>query len=145
MLWISLAHCLWRAKLKPAAQRLVLISMLFAFVSGSVVTPVIAESKSYRAFMNEVNYRVQPGDKLYLYGESFNSDPVIFYRGAPIETVPEIPTKVADNVVPGHMYIIMAEKDWAEIHSRNQNISSPLLTSNGTGPEGEARLVLIRI
>jgi hypothetical protein len=42
------------------------------------------------------------------------------------------------------VYLIMSEKDWAEIHSRNPNLPRPLLTSNGTGPEGDARLVLIR-
>src|SRR5262245_4881727 len=30
---------------------------------------------------------VKPGDKLYLYGDSFNSDFVIFYRGGPIDTL----------------------------------------------------------
>jgi 4-amino-4-deoxy-L-arabinose transferase-like glycosyltransferase len=145
LLWTSLAHRLWFGKLTSAAQRLVLISILFAFVSGSVVMPVIAESKSYRPFMEEVNSRVKLGDKLFIYGESFNTDPVVFYRGAAIEMLREIPAKIVDNVGPGRVYIIMAEKDWAEIHSRNQNISSPLLTSNGTGPEGDARLVLIRI
>jgi hypothetical protein len=39
----------------------------------------------------------------------------------------------------------MAEKDWTEIQSRNQRLPAPLSTSKGTGPEGDARLVLIRV
>ena len=143
LLWVSLAHCLWLGKLRPAAQRLVLISILVTFVTRTAVVPAIAEAKSYRGFMEEVNQRVRPGDKLYLYGESFNSDPVIFYRGGPIEALEQPVSVAAGKVGSAQVYVIMAEKDWAEMQRRNQHLPAPLLTSKGTGPEGDARLVLI--
>jgi len=143
LLWVSLAHCLWVGGLRSAAQRLVLISILLTFVTRTAVMPAIAEAKSYRGFMEEVNQRVRPGDKLYLYGESFNSDPVVFYRGGPIDTLEQPVSLVAGKAGPTHVYVIMAEKDWAEMQRRNQHLPAPLLTSKGTGPEGDARLVLI--
>jgi hypothetical protein len=143
LLWFSLAYCLWLGRLKSAAQRLVLISILVTFVTRTAVMPAIAEAKSYRGFMAEVNQRVGPSDKLYLYGESFNSDPVVFYRGEPIATL-EQPLPVSTGTAGlSRVYFIMAEKDWTEMQRRNQRLPAPLLTSKGTGPEGDARLVLI--
>jgi hypothetical protein len=142
-LWLSLARYLWGIKLKPAALQLVLISILLAYVTRSAVVPAIAEARSYRPFMKGVNERVSSGDRLYIYGDSFNSDPVVFYRGGPIEllkTLPSGPGKKEGQPV----YIIMSEKDWAEIRARDAGFPNPTLISNGTGPEGDARLVLIR-
>jgi hypothetical protein len=143
LLWFSTAHCLWLSRLKPAAQRLVWISILVTFVTRTAVMPAIAEAKSYRGFMEEVNQRVRLGDKLYLYGESFNSDPVVFYRGEPIATLEQPLAAMAAKAGSSQIYVIMAEKDWAEIQRRNQRLPAPLLTSKGTGPEGDARLVLV--
>ena len=143
LLWFSLAHCLWVGRLKSAAQRLVLISILVTFVTRTAVMPAIGEAKSYREFMEEVNQRVRPGDKLYLYGESFNSDPVVFYRGEPIATLEQPPPVSTGTAGLSRVYLIMAEKDVTEMQRRNQHFPQPLLTSKGTGPEGDARLVLI--
>jgi 4-amino-4-deoxy-L-arabinose transferase-like glycosyltransferase len=142
LLWLSLAHCLWLGKLNPAAQRLVWISILVTFVTRTAVMPAIAEAKSYRGFMEEVNKRVGPGDKLYLYGASFNSDPVVFYRGEPIATLEEPLTANSNKVGSSQVYVIMAAKDWSEIQ-RHEQLRAPLLTSKGTGPEGDAQLVLV--
>ena len=142
LLWFSLAHCLWLGKLNPAAQRLVWISILVTFVTRTAVMPAIAGAKSYRDFMDEVNKRVAPGDKLYLYGASFNSDPVVFYRGEPVATLEGPLPRTAGKVGSSPVYIIMAEKDWTQMQ-RDQHLSAPLLTSKGTGPEGDAQLVLV--
>ena len=143
LLWVSFAHCLWLGRLRSAAPRLVLISILVTFVTRTAVMPAIAEAKSYREFMEGVNQRVRPDDKLYLYGGSFNSDPVVFYRGEPIATL-EQPLPVSTGTAGlSRVYFIMAEKDWTEMQRRNQHLPAPLLKSKGTGPEGDARLVLI--
>ena len=143
VLWFSLSQCLWVARLRSGAQRLILISILTAFVSRTMVMPVIAEAKSYRSFMEEVNQRIKPGDKLYLYGE-FNSDSVVFYHGGAIETLDQSPKAIAGKIGPGNNYIIMARQTWFEIQSHNQSLPPPLLTSISSGPEGDAPLVLVR-
>jgi len=111
-------------------------------VTRTAVMPAIAGAKSYRDFMEEVNKRVGPGDKLYLYGGSFNSDPVVFYRGEPIATF-EGPLAVnSSKASSSRVYVILAEKDLARIQ-RDRHAGAPLLTSKGTGPEGDAQLVLV--
>ena len=51
VLWFSLARSLWRARMRSVAYQLVMVSVLHGFVIWSVVMPVIAQAKSYRAFM----------------------------------------------------------------------------------------------
>lgn len=145
LVWLSFAGCLWTGKLQSGAQRLVLISILLAFVTRDMVVPVMAEAKSYRAFMAEVNQKVKPGDKLYLYdGNSFNSDPVIFYRGGPIDTLEQAAEVISNKSDSGDQYIIMSQKTWSKISDAYPNLPPPLLKSEGSGPEGDAPLVLMK-
>ncbi len=142
-LWLSLAHCLWQARVKAAAHRMILISILAAFVARGVVIPEIAQSKSYRDFIMQVNQLIKPGDKLYLYGDQFNSDPVVFYHGGPIESLDGEPKRLASNPGAGKQFIIMTKKTWDNVHD-GRKFSSPLLKSEGKGPEGDAPLVLVQ-
>jgi hypothetical protein len=105
--------------------------------------PVIAEAKSYREFMSKVDQQVTAHSKLLLYG-SFNSDPVIFYRGGPIETLDQPLEELASRIGSGDLFIIMPEQLFVEIQKQRRDLPPPLLKSAGTGPEGDARLVLVR-
>lgn len=139
-LWLALGYVLWRGKLRAAAPCLILNSILFGFVTHQIVMPAIAETKSYKPFMQQVNRRVQ-SQPLYLFGE-FNSDPVVFYRG---ETIPVLASDGAGRFAKtreGERYLIMTESTWKEMKKANPELPMPLLTSSGTGPEGDARLVL---
>jgi len=137
-LWLVVAFCLWTNRLRQSAQGLVLISILMAFVGRGLIIPEIAESKSYRDFVEEINRRVKPAEKLYLYG-SFNSDPVIFYRGGIVDELKQ-PAQIGS----GNSYIIMDERSWKKIQNVKPDLPAPLLTSRGSGPEGNAPLVLVR-
>jgi Dolichyl-phosphate-mannose-protein mannosyltransferase len=145
LLWFSLARCLWLQRTRAAAARLLLIAAVFSFVARGFVVPKIAEAKSYRPFMIEVNRLVRPEHKLYLYGRSFNSDPVVFYRGEPIETLDLPPEEIGAKIGRGDAYTIMAENEWLDLRKFNPNLPAPLLKSTGKGPEGDAPLVLVRV
>ncbi|MDZ4346404.1 MAG: glycosyltransferase family 39 protein [Candidatus Binatia bacterium] len=144
VLWLATAHSLWLARARSAARRLVPISILVAFIGWSMILPAIAESKSYRAFMEEVNRRVEPNDELYLFG-GFNSDPVIFYRGGLIAEIDDFAQAVAGKLGPGKVYIIMARRSWEKIQRQSHELPPPLLESAGAGPEGDAPLVLVQV
>jgi hypothetical protein len=144
LLWLSLGHSLWVGRLRVAAWRLVLIAVPVAFITRAVVMPVIAEAKSYRAFMAEVNQLVKPNDHLYLYGDSFNSDPLVFYRGEPIDTLKQPEEVISNRIGAGDQYVIMSQKEWRRISDINRNLPPPLLKSEGKGPEGDAPLVLFK-
>jgi hypothetical protein len=145
LLWLSLARCLWFQRLRAAASRLVLIVVLFSFVARALVVPKIAETKSYRPFMFEVNQLVGRDHKIYLYRKSFNSDQVVFYRGEPVEILNPEPHKMARNIGAGNAYMIMAEREWLELKKLNDDLPPPLVKSIGSGPEDNAPLVLVRM
>jgi 4-amino-4-deoxy-L-arabinose transferase-like glycosyltransferase len=138
VLWLSLARSLWQGQMRAFAHQLVIIALIQGTVGWSLVMPVIAERKSYRAFMSEVNQRVKPEDKLYIYGR-FNSDPVVFYRGRAIERLNQSIEAVASKAGKGDTYIIMPARRAAA-----ENLPPPLIKSAGTGPEGDAVLVLVQ-
>ncbi|MGH7873489.1 MAG: hypothetical protein ACREQO_14875 [Candidatus Binatia bacterium] len=142
-LWFSLARSLWCARMRSVAHQLVMVSVLHGFVTWSVVMPVIAQAKSYRAFMTEVNRTVNPGDKLYLYG-SFNSDPVVFYRAAVIDGLDRSIGSIAPTIGKGDAYLIMTLQTWREIQKTTKYLPAPLAESEGRGAEGDAPLVLVR-
>jgi 4-amino-4-deoxy-L-arabinose transferase-like glycosyltransferase len=144
-LWLWLAADLWVSRMSHAALLIVLLSILLTFVNRAIVMPVIAEAKNYRPFMEEVNQRIKPGDILYFYGEGFNSDPVIFYRGGGlIERVEQPVQKIASKIGHGNEYLILAERDWITIQQLDHNVPPPLLKSTGTGPERDAPIVLVQ-
>src|SRR5918996_4773657 len=144
VLWLWFAQSLWVTKMRPVVNLLVLISIPAAFISRGMVVPVIADVKSYRPFMEQVNQRLKPTDKLYLYGGAFNDDPVIFYRGGQIQAIERPADVIASKVGRGNTYLIMAERSWAKIQKLNQGLPPPLLKSSGAGPEGNAPLVLVQ-
>jgi len=143
ILWLAAAQSLWQSRLRAAARRLVSLSVLSAFISWSMILPAIAATRSYREFMREVNRRVPPSDKLYLFG-GFNSDSVIFYRGAPIDALDQPAEQVAAAVGTDGLYVIMDQQAWAQIERLRPDLPPPLLKSRGAGPEGDAPIFLVQ-
>lgn len=143
LLWFGLGYCLWKGRLRAAAEQLVLLSVVIGFVTYDLIFPRIAATKSYREFMSEVNRRVAPQERLVIYGD-FNSDPVIFYRGQTIEIDERPINAAAAQIAPGDGYIITTEASWQRFHGAWPELAPPLLHSKGKGPEGDAPLVLLR-
>lgn len=137
-LWLTLSRSLWRGQMRSVAHQMIAISLIHCTVGWSIVMPVIAQTKSYRDFMMDVNRRVKPEHKLYIYGR-FNSDALVFYRGRAIERLDRSFEAVAAKVGKGDAYIIMPARRAAA-----ENLPLPLLKSEGTGPEGDAPLALVQ-
>ena len=136
-LWLTLSRSLWRGQMRSVAHQMVVISLIHGTIGWSIVMPVIAQAKSYRDFMMEVNQRVNPEHKLYIYGR-FNSDPVVFYRGHTIERLDQPIEAVVSKTGKGNTYVIMPARRAAA-----ENLP-PLIKSEGTGPEGDAPLALVQ-
>jgi hypothetical protein len=139
----SLARCFWTAKLRPAAQRLLLLSIAVAFITRGIVIPEMAQARSYRAFMHEVNDRIGPEATLSLFG-NFNSDSIIFYHGEVISPLKAAKKTVASRIGGGGEYLIVTEQTWKELQKLRDDLPAPLLQSEGKGPEGDARLMLVQ-
>ena len=143
-LWFSLGWSLWFTRMRLVAQRLVLIAIFQSFIAWSIIEPVVADGKSYRAFMEEVNRRVPAQDKVFLYERSFDGAPVFFYRARPIERLDVPEAEMAAKIGAGDAYLIMAERKWNELRRLNPDLSEPILKSAGRGAERDAPLVMVR-
>jgi len=142
-LWALFGYYLWRGRMVAAGGSLVALSIILAFFSRGLVEAKIAETKSYREFMIEVNRLVQPADKLVMFG-GFNGDAVAFYRGGTVEVVERSADDASPRIADGDGYIIITERAWSRLQQAHPSLAPPLLRSRGKGPEGDARLVLLR-
>jgi hypothetical protein len=142
-LWSMFGYYLWRGRMVAAGGALVALSIILAFFSRSLVEAKIAETKSYRDFMIEVNRLVQPAERLVLYG-GFNGDAVAFYRGGTVEVIDRFADDASARIADGDGYIITSEKNWNRLQQAQPKLAAPLLRSRGKGPEGDAPLLLLR-
>ena len=143
-LWLFLGRYLWLGRLPSAALIIVLHALPFMFISRGLLLPVIAADRSYRDFMEAVNRKVKPGDKLVIYGE-FNSDPVVFYRGSSIAVDARPIEAAARKPAMAKSFVIMTDPTWKKMRELNAGLPAPLARSTGKGPEGDAPLVLLQI
>jgi hypothetical protein len=144
LLWFSLARCLWSQRMLAAAAHLVVLTVVFSFITRALVVPKIAEAMSYRPFMSQVNQLIGPADRLYLYRASFNSDQVVFYRGRPVETLDRASPYTSGSAREAEVYVIMTQREWLRLRKLNAHLPAPLLRSIATGPEGDTPLVLLK-
>jgi len=142
-IWSLFGYYLWRGRMVAASGALIGLSIILAIFSRGLVEAKIAETKSYRDFMVEVNVIVKPSDQLVLYG-SFNGDAVAFYRDGEVEIAERPVDNVSAQIAGGEGYIITTEKAWSRFQQAQPSLAPPLLRSRGKGPEGDAPLVLLR-
>jgi hypothetical protein len=77
-----------------------------------------------------------------LYG-GFNGDAVVFYRGGTVEVAERPVDSTVAQIADGDGYIITTEKVWNRLQQAQPQLTPPLLRSRGSGPEGDAPLVLL--
>ncbi|MFQ5849130.1 MAG: ArnT family glycosyltransferase [Candidatus Binatia bacterium] len=142
VLWISLSCNLWTLHIRALPSRLALISLLSGLLVQNIVIPSIAEARSYGPFMRAVN-RVVERDRIYLYSGALDVGSLFFYRGSKIPAVEWSPQEMLENLQRTGDYFIMRKKDWERIEAMNRDVPAPLLESKGSGPDGDARLVLV--
>jgi 4-amino-4-deoxy-L-arabinose transferase-like glycosyltransferase len=138
-LWLSAARFLWRGRMRAVAHCLVAVAFVHGTLGWSLFMPVIAQGKSYKDFILEVNRLVEPEARLYRHGR-FNGDSLIFYSGRVIERLEGPLETLVPKLGSGDAYVILPE-------GRRRNapvLPPPLFKSSGKGPEGDATLILMR-
>jgi 4-amino-4-deoxy-L-arabinose transferase-like glycosyltransferase len=146
-----LAFFLWFSVVGPAAFLLLrsihrqdlgqLFAALVAFTFGTfllvntVFQPVVAQARTFRPFMARV-------------GQHIGAEPLFFHKafdnGALYYANRHVPFYDAKLVQPGQaFFLLMWEDDWQLIAAHDSTGLHLLDTSEGTGPKGKRRLVLV--
>src|SRR3970040_540814 len=97
----------------------------------------IAEARSYRSFMVEVNRRAPRDGDLNIYGEGWDYTSVVFYRGEGVPALRGDLPSVEKKIRLSDGYFIMSEREWEKMAASGK-LGLPLeLKSRGTGPDGK--------
>lgn len=147
------AFLLWFAVVGPAALVLLrsirgqrwgwVLTSLFAFTFSTfllvygVFQPTVAAARTFRPFMARVVNHVK-NSSLFFYG-AFDSG-AVFYAGRRIPFY--VPSESTDG---GPYFLLMWEEEWAKLAANPGDGWHAVDVSEGTGPKGNRRLVLVRI
>jgi hypothetical protein len=93
--------------------------------------------------MSQVRKELDGDGKLYVYGNGFDKNQILFYQGGEVPVLDISPEKLAERLHSEGDLIILTEQQWKQI-AVHRAIPAPLVKSEGLGPDGDARLVLIR-
>jgi hypothetical protein len=148
-----LAFLLWFSVVGPAALLLLrsvhrqewnqLFIALVAFTASTfllvntVFQPIVAEARTFRPFMLRVNQQV--GAAPLFFHKAFDNG-ALYYASR------HVPFYDATLVRPEQsFFLLMWEDDWQQLAAHNSASFRLVDTSEGTGPKGKRRLVLVAV
>ena len=140
---LFLSRALFKPRLQAVQLYVLVLAVLGLFLGQSVFLRAIAEGKSYAPFMSQVRKELDGDGKLYVYGNGFDKNQILFYLGGEVPVLDISPEKLAERLHSEDDLIILTEQQWKQIVV-HRAIPAPLVKSEGLGPDGDARLVLIR-
>jgi hypothetical protein len=143
-LWCATAVPLLAARARSGAAGLAILSMVASLLAQRAVVPSIAEAKTYKSFVQEVNRRVARDAPLVIYAEGWDYASVLFYRGSPIPVVRGDALALRKRLLESQGYGIMSLAAWRKIAASGALPFQVLLTSGGPGPDGDGPIVLVR-
>lgn len=143
VLWFSVARSLYRCRIDIAVAQMVLVSVLAIAFARSLILPNLAKMESYKDFVQSATAAAAGGQSLILFPRDIDPSSIIFYGESKVEILPDDVAVLQKKITQSKDYIIVEEDLW-----NNQiadSLSIPILErSRGSGPGGDARLVLVR-
>ena len=143
VLWFSVARSLYRCRIDSAVAQMVLVSVLAIAFARSLILPNLANMESYKGFMQSATAAVAGGHSLILFPRGIDPSSIIFYSKSKVEILPDDVAVLQKKISHSKDYIVVKEDLWNTQISGGSQV--PILDrSRGTGPDGDARLVLVR-
>jgi len=143
-LCFMIAWNLFHMQIKQVPTKLALLVLITWTLGQTTFIPAIAEEKSYRSFVREMNLRLKPGEKVYIYGGPSDWPPLVFYHRNYLPLLNGSPEELTARLVSTSDFIIMPVREWERLQSGSLNFPMPLLKSRVRGSSDKARLVLVR-
>ena len=143
VLWFSIARSLYRCRIDSAVTQMVLVSVLAIAFLRSLILPHWAQIESYKEFMQSATAAAAGGQSLILFPRDIDPSSIIFYGKNKVEVLPDDVAALQKKIVQSKDYFIVEEDTWKSHFADFSKI--PILDrSRGSGPDGDARLVLVR-
>jgi len=143
VLWFSVARSLYQCRIDTAVAQMVLVSVLAIAFARSLILPNLAKVESYKDFMQLATAAAAGGQSLILFPRDIDPSSIIFYGESKVEILPDDVAVLQKKITQSKDYIIVEEDLWNNQIADSSSI--PILErSRGSGPGGDARLVLVR-
>ncbi|HEX6436383.1 MAG TPA: hypothetical protein VF182_04580, partial [Candidatus Binatia bacterium] len=143
VLWFSVARSLYRYRIDSAVTQMVLVSVLAIAFARSLILPNLAKTESYKEFVQSATEAVAGGQSLIVFPRGIDPSPIIFYSQRKIEILPDDIAVLQKKITQSNEFIIVEEGVWNS-HVAGGSQLPVLDRSRGAGPDGDARLVLVR-
>jgi 4-amino-4-deoxy-L-arabinose transferase-like glycosyltransferase len=142
-LWFSIARNLYRFHAGSAVTQMALVSVVTIAFARNLILPNLANIESYKEFMQLATAAVLSSQSLILFPRGVDPSSIIFYGKDKVEILPDDLALLQNKLMQSKDYFIVEEDTWKSQAAEFSTI--PILgRSRGTGPDGDARLVLIR-
>jgi 4-amino-4-deoxy-L-arabinose transferase-like glycosyltransferase len=141
VLWYLIAHSLYRFRTGSAVPQMALVFVLAIAFGRSLILPNLATMESYKEFMLAATAASDGRQALNLFPRGVDRSSIIFYGKDQVEILPDDLALLQNKLIQSKDYFIVEEITWNSAGL----LSIPILDrSRGTGPDGDARLVLVR-
>jgi 4-amino-4-deoxy-L-arabinose transferase-like glycosyltransferase len=138
------ARSLWLARFREVRLGLLGLTLLGLTVGQFVYLGAIARGKSYVSFVDETKRALWNGGRLLLCDDDVDHNQIAFYMGGPLSVIGCSRDELVETLRSSSDLVIINERTWMKLEEGNRALPPPLLKSRGMGPEGNARLVLLR-
>jgi 4-amino-4-deoxy-L-arabinose transferase-like glycosyltransferase len=144
ILWFWTSRYLFANNIRAAMAGLGGLSILTGVLVQGTVLLSIAEARTYKPFVVEINKLVEQNQPIFIYGEGWDYASVVFYSGDRIAVIKGDLESLKQRLRSSRAYYIMGEREWQNLVASGEPVPSIQLKSRGTGPDSTDRIVLVR-
>jgi 4-amino-4-deoxy-L-arabinose transferase-like glycosyltransferase len=144
LLWFLIGRSLFRHRSTAFVAQLAGVSALSFVVVQGLLMPAVASEQSYKGFVESVQRTYSGSGTMYLFPKGLDYTTIVFYGGKNLRLLPEDDDMLMQKLAGTGDYVIIGERECQEVLARSSLSIAPLLRSQGTGPDRDNPLILIR-
>jgi hypothetical protein len=144
LFWLLIGSSLFHYRWTAFVAQLAGISVVSFVVVQALLMPGVASEESYKGFVETVARTHDGNGTIYLFPKGLDYSSIVFYGGNDLRLLPEDHEALMKKLAGSEDYVIMGEKQWQELLARSSLSIAPLLRSEGSGPDRDNPLILVR-
>ena len=144
LLWFLTARGLFKSQWASVVANLTTASLLSCIVIQHALLPAIAIEQSYKSFVEAIGRNYGVSRTTYVFPKGLDYTSIVFYGGKSFQVLSEDDKALADKLERTGDYVIVSEKESKEVTRHTARSFVSLLRSQGTGPDRDSPLVLVR-